>query len=126
MTFPHKKPASHRAGMTEHEIAAQNAVLGSAELLALQAAREQALQRFDQRITQPAPYTARLSLWWLRHTRVLRRSMLALSFAMIAGAGVWLVEGLLVEEEAVDAAILSHELPLDALMEPHFSGAIHD
>ncbi|WP_159874628.1 DUF3619 family protein [Aquitalea denitrificans] len=97
-----------------------------AVLQRLQQAREQALGRFDERIRQPAGHGERLALWLLRHTQALRRSMLALSFAMVAGTGVWLAEGLLVEEEAVDAAILSHELPLEVLMDPHFSGSMHD
>ncbi|BBF87319.1 hypothetical protein DLM_3735 [Aquitalea magnusonii] len=97
-----------------------------AVLLGLQQAREQALSRFDERIRQPVGHGERLALWVLRHTQAVRRSMLALSFAMVAGTGVWLAEGLLVEEEAVDAAILSHELPLEVLMDPHFSGNMHD
>lgn len=96
-----------------------------AQLQRLQQARERALARFDERISQPPSSSAQLALWLLRHARGLRRSMLALSFAMVAGTGVWLAEGLLVEEEAIDAAILSHELPLEVLMNPHFSGSVH-
>ncbi|WP_374554222.1 DUF3619 family protein [Aquitalea pelogenes] len=92
----------------------------------LQQAREQAMARFDQRIAQPPSPGEQLGLWVLRHTQALRRSALALGFAMVASTGVWLAEGLLMEEEAVDAAILSHELPLEAFMDPHFTGNLHD
>ena len=92
----------------------------------LQQARERALARFDLRIAQPPSMGERLGLWVLRHTQALRRSALALGFAMVASTGVWLVEGLLMEEEAVDTAILSHELPLEAFMDPHFTGNLHD
>lgn len=92
----------------------------------LRQARELALARFDLRASEAPRLREQLSLWLQRHTQGLRRSLLALSFAMMAGTGLWLMEGLLVEEEAVDAAILAHELPLEMLMEPHFSGSLHD
>lgn len=100
--------------------------LSAAQQQRLRQARELALARFDERADEAPRLRERLSLWLQRHTQGLRRSVLALSFAMMAGTGLWVMEGLLVEEEAVDAAILAHELPLEMLMDPHFSGSLHD
>jgi hypothetical protein len=92
----------------------------------LQQARERALGRFDQRITQPPS----LANDWRCGCCVTPRHCAAAHWRSVLpwwpGTGVWLAEGLLMEEEAVDAAILSHELPLEVLMDPHFSGSMHD
>jgi hypothetical protein len=126
------KPSNHPLGGEEKLTRSVNHILNhpaqdvDPDQHRLQQAREQALARFDQRIAQPPSLGERLALWVLRHTQALRRSALALGFAMVASTGVWLAEGLLMEEEAVDAAILSHELPLEALMDPHFTGNLHD
>ncbi|WP_062790074.1 DUF3619 family protein [Aquitalea pelogenes] len=127
------KPSNHPLGGEEKLTRSVNRILNHPAQdvdpkirQGLQQAREQAMARFDQRIAQPASLGEQLGLWVLRHTQALRRSALALGFAMVASTGVWLAEGLLMEEEAVDAAILSHELPLEAFMDPHFTGNLHD
>lgn len=37
-----------------------------------------------------------------------------------------LAEGLIAETDAVDASVLSQDLPLDSLLEPHFSRGLHE
>jgi len=91
----------------------------------LQAQREKLLQRFEQRRNAPLRRSEQLALWQQRHLLVLRHAMLALSLVLISGGAVWLATGAQ-DEEAVDAAILSQPLPLELLMEPHFSGSVHD
>lgn len=127
------KPSNHPLGGEEKLTRSVNRILNHPAQdvdpkirQGLQQAREQAMARFEQRIAQPPSLDEQLGLWVLRHTQALRRSALALGFAMVASTGVWLAEGLLMEEEAVDAAILSHELPLEAFMDPHFTGNLHD
>ncbi|MCP1289587.1 DUF3619 family protein [Chromobacterium sp. S0633] len=92
----------------------------------LRQARERALSRFDTHSPGAAPPRERLGLWAQRHVLSLRRGGLALGFALLTGAGMMLAEDLLLEEEAVDAALLAQDLPFEALLEPHFSRGLHE
>ncbi|QEL56921.1 DUF3619 family protein [Chromobacterium paludis] len=96
------------------------------QLSRLRAARQSALAQYAVRAAQPASLHEKLSLWAQRHLVTLRRSGAALGFAAIAAACTMLAEGLLVETESVDATVLSQDLPLDSLLEPHFSRGLHE
>ncbi|WP_158253600.1 DUF3619 family protein [Chromobacterium alticapitis] len=96
------------------------------QLARLRAARQNALRQYDQRAAQRMGLHEKLAIWAQRHLVMLRRSGAALGFAAIAAAGMMLAEGLLVETESVDAAVLSQDLPLDSLLEPHFSRGLHE
>lgn len=91
----------------------------------LAAARQRAMQQFEQRHEQPAALAEKVSLWVLRHTVLVRRSTVALSLALLTGMGFWLSESLLLEE-SVDTRVLSQELPLDAFLDPQFSDGLRE
>ena len=97
-----------------------------AQMERLKVARARAMQRFDQRAAEHISLQERLALWAQRHTLLLKRSGAALGFAVVTGAGLMLLDGLLVESEAVDAAVLSQDLPLNSLLEPNFSRGLHE
>ncbi|OWY38243.1 hypothetical protein CEK28_13305 [Xenophilus sp. AP218F] len=92
----------------------------------LRQGRLRALEHFDRKAAERIGAQEKLGLWAQRHTRLLRRGTAALSFAVITGAGLMVVGELLAEEEAVDTAVLSQDLPLESLLEPHFSRGMHD
>lgn len=92
----------------------------------LRQARERALARFDASSPGAVTQRERLGLWGQRHVLSLRRGGLALGFALLTGAGMMLAEDLLLEEEAVDAAVLAQDLPFETLLEPHFSRGLHE
>ncbi|KMN38002.1 hypothetical protein VI26_01595 [Chromobacterium sp. LK1] len=92
----------------------------------LRQARARALARFDAQAAQAESSRERLGLWAQRHVLLLRRGSLALGFALLTGAGMMLAEDLLLEEEAVDAAVLAQDLPFESLLEPHFSRGLHE
>ncbi len=103
-----------------------SANLEDAQLRALAAIRQQALTRHAERLAEPDTLRERLSSWLLLHALQVKRALAAAGFALVAGGGLMMVEGMLAEEEAVDIAILSHELPLESMLNPAFSGAVHD
>ncbi|OHX12463.1 DUF3619 family protein [Chromobacterium sphagni] len=96
------------------------------QLERLKLARVRAMQRFDQRAAENISLQERLALWAQRHTVLIKRGGAALGFAVVTGAGLMLLDGLLVESEAVDAAVLSQDLPLNSLLEPNFSRGLHE
>jgi hypothetical protein len=96
------------------------------QLARLRAARQRAMQQYDMRAAEPVSLHERLALWAQRHLVMLRRGGAAIGFAAIAAAGLMLAEGLLAEAESVDATVLSQDLPLNSLLEPHFSRGLHE
>ncbi|AUH53373.1 hypothetical protein CXB49_22640 [Chromobacterium sp. ATCC 53434] len=92
----------------------------------LQAARRRAMERFEMRAAEPIGLHEKLALWAQRHIVLLKRGSAALGFAALTAVGLMLAEGLLAESESIDAAVLSQDLPLDSLLEPHFSRSLHE
>ncbi|MGY8625420.1 DUF3619 family protein [Chromobacterium violaceum] len=96
------------------------------QMARLKQARAAALRRFEQRAAEDCGLQEKILLWAQRHTLLLKRGSAALGFAVITGAGLMLAEGLIAETDAVDATVLSQDLPLDSLLEPHFSRGLHE
>ena len=96
------------------------------QLARLRDARSAAMRRFEQRAAEDCSLQEKILIWAQRHTLLLKRGSAALGFAVITGAGLMLVEGLMAETDAVDATVLSQDLPLDSLLEPHFSRGLHE
>ncbi|MEO9385775.1 DUF3619 family protein [Chromobacterium phragmitis] len=96
------------------------------QMARLKTARAEAMRRFEQRAAENVSLQEKIWTWAQRHTLLLKRGSAALGFAVITGAGLMLVEGLMAESDAVDATVLSQDMPLDSLLEPHFSRVLHE
>ncbi|KMN82844.1 hypothetical protein HNO92_001058 [Chromobacterium alkanivorans] len=120
------KPSNPLPGHVARVLDHAAADLDAEQKRKLTQARERALARFDAQAAEAESPRERLGLWAQRHVLSLRRGGLALGFALLTGAGMMLAEDLLLEEEAVDAALLAQDLPFEALLEPHFSRGLHE
>ncbi|WP_203390645.1 DUF3619 family protein [Chromobacterium haemolyticum] len=120
------KPSNPLPGHVSRVLDHASADLDPALERRLRQARQRALVRFEASSPGAVTQRERLGLWGQRHVLALRRGGLALGFALLTGAGMMLAEDLLLEEEAVDAAVLAQDLPFEALLEPHFSRGLHE
>ncbi|WP_054286281.1 DUF3619 family protein [Gulbenkiania mobilis] len=88
----------------------------------LAAARQLALVRLTEQQEAPAGWREQLALWGVHHTQALRRGTVALTLAAVTSIGLWAGLSMSVEEESADVALLSHELPLEAFLDPGLGG----
>ncbi|UTH76284.1 DUF3619 family protein [Chromobacterium sp. IIBBL 290-4] len=126
MKHPHDSQGDHLPSHITRILDTRNTDPTPTQQAKLRQARMAAMERFDERVQQPMRLKEKVSLWVQRHTLLLRRGGAALGFALATGAGMLLLEGFLLETDVVDAAVLSQDIPLNALLEPHFSRGMHD
>ncbi|MDN0074688.1 DUF3619 family protein [Crenobacter sp. SG2303] len=95
------------------------------QLERLKRARQAALARYDMRAEEPVRLAETAGLWLSHHARLVRRGGAALLGLLALASSLWLAESqLTVDESPTEASLLSHELPLEAFLEPTFSRAV--